>query len=336
MSRPRTPAPPAVRTLTAVLLALVLALVAGCGLRLETPPPAPLTPDVDEQARQRAAEDAVALGALAGPAPEPAPDPAADPLGAARAAVATEASTHLELLGGLYDPGTPPPDPDAGSRPTPTAEPSPTTGTVEALLARLTDASATARADAGTVRDGALARLLGSVSVGRLLSAARLAGAAGLPPPPVPDVTPPDAAPAGLSPADLSTIVAAEDAAGYGYEVIAAKHGDDVRARAGARAATHRARAQAWAEAGGLDGTGLDPRRVAYAVPGGLEDPAAAAALARSLESTLAASYASAVATVDPGARAAMLDAVAEATAQAVAWGSPLPALPGLPERTGG
>src|SRR5215203_4052239 len=106
MSPPRTPARRAVRRLTAAVVMLVIALLPGCGLRLETPPPAPLTPGVDEQARQRAAADAVALQALAGP---PTADPA-DPVATARAAVATAAGAHLDLLGGLYEPSVAPGD----------------------------------------------------------------------------------------------------------------------------------------------------------------------------------------------------------------------------------
>jgi hypothetical protein len=206
----------------------------------------------------------------------------------------------------------------------------------DAVVAALTEAAAAARADVAVVTDGGLARLLASLSVSRLLSASRLATAAGLAPPVVPDVVVPAAAPAGVTGTDLATLVAAEDAAGYALEVVAAKHADDLRARAGARAVVHRGRAQAWAEAGGIAGTGLDPRRVAYALPGGLEDPAAAAALVAALQTTLAADHLALVARVAPADRAALADAAAEATAQALVWGASLPALPGMPDVTGG
>ena len=327
MSPTRPGAPRTVRTLTAVVVALVLALVAGCGVRLETPPPEPLVPDVNEQARQRASADAATLAALA-EVPPAAPDAAPDPVADARAAVVAEASTHLDLLGGLYtgEPGGE--DRDARPQtPAATPEPEPTTATPDAVLALLTESAATARADADTVTDGPLARLLGSVSVSRLLSASRLAAAAGLAPPAVPE---------GIPAVDLAALVTAEDAAGYGLEVVAAKGSGDLRTRAHERAATHRSRAQGWADLAGIDGTGLDPRRVAYALPPGLEDPATAAGLAGSLETTLAGHYASLVAGAPPGARAALVDAVAEASAQASSWGAPLPALPGLPERAEG
>lgn len=357
MSPPRTPARRADRGLAAVTLLLLLAVLTGCGVRLETPPPAPLVPDADEQARQRTSADAVALevlaqGAGAVPAPDPVLDPAGDAVAAARAAVAAEAATHLTLLGGLYDAGpasaaagpgqaegSVAPDAPEEDRPeTPAASPAPDplTATPAALVTRLTEAAATARADTATVADGALARLLGSIAVSRHLSAARLAAVAGATAPPVPAAVLPDAVPDGLGDADLGALVAAEDAAGYGYEVVAAKQAGDTRRLAGQRAAEHRARAQTWAELGGVDGTGLDPRRIAYAVPPGLEDPSAAAALAQSLETTLAAHYAALVAEVAPEARPAFVDAAAEATAHAVTWGAPLPALPGLPEHAAG
>ncbi|GAA2728361.1 DUF4439 domain-containing protein [Cellulomonas aerilata] len=341
MPSPRTPAPRAVRTALAVALVLVLSLLAGCGVRLETPPPAPLVPDVNEVARQRASADSVALEVLAGAPVAPA-DPAVDPVGAARADVAAAASAHLDLLGGLYDAGpgatagTPGPDGDRPDSPAATRGPTPAAATPDALVTALTDAASAARADTATVTDGPLARLLGSIAVSRSLAAARLAAAAGLGAPSPPTVDLPGERPDGLTDADLSAIVAAEDSAGYGYEVVAAKHADEVRRRAGERAVAHRSRAQTWAELGEVDGTGLDPRRVAYAVPGGLEDPAAAAALAQSLETALAAHYTSLVADVAADARPAMVDAAAEATQQAVAWGASLPALPGMPDQSAG
>jgi hypothetical protein len=346
----RTPAPRPLRAVATVVLALVLALVAGCGVRLETPAPAPLVPDADESARQRTSADSVALQVLAAaptPPPDSPADTAADPVAAARAAVAAEASTHLDLLGGLYDagPGVKPgasPGTSSGTSqdrpqtPAATPEPTPVAAAPDALLTALVEAAATARADTAAVTDGPLARLLGSIAVSRQLSAGRLGAAAGLAAPPSPTTSVPPTLPDGLTDADLSSLVVAEDAAGYGYEVIAAKHADDLRARAGDRARTHRARAQAWAELGEVDGTGLDPRRVAYTVPGGLDDPAAAASLAQSLETTLATHYAALLVDVAPQDRPALVDATAEATANALAWGAALPTLPGLPEQAAG
>ncbi|WP_298459613.1 DUF4439 domain-containing protein [uncultured Cellulomonas sp.] len=359
MSHPRTPTAHARRAPGAVLLVLVLALVSGCGLRLETPPPAAPTPDAREAARQRASADAVAIDVLAAagaPAGDPAAAPPSDPAGeavaAARAAAASDAQVHLDALGALdqpegattgddADPGAgsdaaatdgttdgTPPAPDAV-----TPAPEPTAAAPEVLANRLTEAAATARADAATIGDGPLARLLGSIAVNRLLSAARLADAAGLKAPPVPAVVLPESVPDGVGAADLEALIASEDAAGYALEVVAAKHDGDLRSRAGDRAAVHRDRAQTWAELADVDGTGLDPRRVAYALPDGLDDAATAADLAQSLETALADHYAGLVAAAGPDARVAFVDAVAEATAQAVAWGAPLPALPGLPER---
>ncbi|WNB84909.1 DUF4439 domain-containing protein [Cellulomonas sp. ATA003] len=117
---------------------------------------------------------------------------------------------------------------------------------------------------------------------------------------------------------------------------MAAQHRDDLRRRAGDRAVTHRSRAESWARAAGVAGTGLDPRRVAYTLPSGLGDPAGAAAAVAGLETSLAAHYAGLVASAPAGGRAALVDAVAETTAEAVAWGAALPALPGMPEQDAG
>ncbi|MBE9926671.1 DUF4439 domain-containing protein, partial [Cellulosimicrobium cellulans] len=143
-------------------------------------------------------------------------------------------------------------------------------------------------------------------------------------PPPV------DEAPGGVGAADLATLVEAEDAAGYGYEVRAAQSEGDVRTAAVARAAEHRARAQGWALAAGTDGTPQDPRRVAYALPDGTD----AAALARQVESGLAQTYASLVAAAAPTSRAEAVALLADAWASAVAWGEAPVAFPGLPEQT--
>ncbi|NMR19557.1 ferritin-like domain-containing protein [Cellulomonas fimi] len=312
----------------------MVGILAGCGLRLETPPPSPLTPDVLESARQRATADAVGLEVLAAaPAGDPAGDPA-DPVLSTRRTIAAHAREHVTQLGGTYRSGLEPTT-SPSSAPTPVVTPGavPAAATPEVLVDRLEEAAASARADASSVPDGPFARLLASVAAERLLAARALAAAAGIEGPALPQVVAPDAVPGGLAPSALSELVAAEDAAGYGYEVVAAKLSGAARAAAVDRALVHRTRAEQWAELAEIARTGFDPRRTVYAVPPGLEDPAAAAALARSMEQSLAATYASLVASADPELRSGLVDALAESSAAAVAWGAPVPAFPGLPER---
>lgn len=318
----------------AVGLALV-GLVTGCGLRLETPPVQPPIPGVDEVARQRASADSLGLSVLAAPA-EPV-DPA-DPVAALRTQIVTQAEAHLDQLG----PAAAATDDDAPATPSPTATTPaveaapPATAPTDAVVAQLVLAAASARADAASVPDGELARLLGSVSTARLLMARQLAGAAGVEVPALPEVTAPAAVPVGPTPSALSALVAGQDEAGYGDEVIAAQLSGAARTMALDRAAVHRDRAEQWARLAQIATPGLDPRRAAYALPTGLADPAVATALAQTLELSLAASYASLLAVAEPESRAGLADAVTEATAAAVAWGAPVPSFPGLPERAAG
>src|SRR5659263_452359 len=116
---------------------------------------------------------------------------------------------------------------------------------------------------------------------------------------------------------------------------LAAKLDDPSRSAARTTAVTHRARAESWAQAWGLDGTTSDPRRATYALPAGLDDPATALALAlaQSLEVGLTATYASVVADTAPGSRPEVIAALLTADADAAAWGAPATAFPGLPER---
>ena len=319
------------RLLAGAVLALV-GLLAGCGLRLETPAPDSLTPNVNEVARQRASADAVGLEVLARVAGG---DPA-DPTTAIRSTVTAAAAEHLDQLGGIYRSGLAAATPPAGSSPAVTGTGEPAVASTDAVVAQLTLTAANARADALTVPDGALARLLASMSAARFLLARELAVAAGLPAPDVPVVTAGTTPPVGVAPSALSALVAGEDEAGYGFEVIAAKLANAARASALARATVHRTRAEDWATLAEISRTDLDPRRTAYALPAGLDDPAVATALAQTMEQSLAASYASLVADAEPASRTSLIDAIAEATAQAAAWGAPIPPFPGLPERLPG
>ena len=126
----------------------------------------------------------------------------------------------------------------------------------------------------------------------------------------------------------------AHDQAGFGFEVIAAKLAGDQRAAARTAAASNRADGDRWASVSGRDGTELDPRRASYTLPVGLDDPAVAVALGRTLQTAVADAYANAVAGAPAGERRPFVDGLRAATSAAGAWGAtPIP-FPGLPEQS--
>ncbi len=362
------------RLLAVVTVLATGVLAAGCGVRLDTPPPTEPSPDTVEVLRSEAVDDALAVAALVADVTPRVTDPTALAVLGEAAAFAEQ---HVDALGGVYDSGLEEPaEPegdvagDAGTGPAGTdapgtgtaapgtdgttsdpgttgtstgtsteastdaaGTPAPGTATTDDVVTALVGAAERTGAAADASPDARLARLLASVAASEHVSAQRLAAATGstaaaglAEPPPV------DEAPGGVGAADLATLVEAEDAAGYGYEVRAAQSEGDVRTAAVARAAQHRARAQGWALAAGTDGTPQDPRRVAYALPDGTD----AAALARQVESGLAQTYASLVAAAAPTSRAEAVALLADAWASAVAWGEAPVAFPGLPEQTAG
>ncbi|MGW6265072.1 DUF4439 domain-containing protein [Cellulosimicrobium funkei] len=369
-ARRTRPAARAGRLLAVVTVLATGVLAAGCGVRLDTPPPTEPSPDTVEVLRSGAVDDALTVAALVADVTPRVTDPAALAVLGEAAAFAEE---HVDALGGVYDSGLEdPPEPEddvAGDAGTGTAgtdapgtgtaapgtdgttsdpgttgtsteastdaagTPAPGTATTDDVVTALVGAAGRTGAAADASPDARLARLLASVAASEHVSAQRLAAAtgstaaAGLA-----DPLPVDEAPGGVGAADLATLVEAEDAAGYGYEVRAAQSEGDVRTAAVARAAQHRARAQGWALAAGTDGTPQDPRRVAYALPDGTD----AAALARQVESGLAQTYASLVAAAAPTSRAEAVALLADAWASAVAWGEAPVAFPGLPEQTAG
>jgi hypothetical protein len=317
----------AVRARLAAVLTLLaaLTLVAGCGLRLQTPRPTEPTPGAVEQARAHTTASSVALRAAADQASTTA-DPAA---AAVLEATAADAARHVEQLGGIYSSGL--------STPTPTVTSSPATAppqSPQTVLTLLTVAAEHSLADAAATSDAHLSRLLASVTVSRLQDARRLAAASALAAPPVADAKVPVALPAGVTPAQITETVLAEDEAGFAFEVIAAKLADQPRTVALARADLHRLRAQQWAA---LATSVSDPRRVAYALPGDLDTPARSVALAATLETALASSYAALVADVAANApstdRRTLIAFTDDAWAAALTWGAVPVALPALPEQ---
>ncbi|MCC2315386.1 DUF4439 domain-containing protein [Cellulomonas xiejunii] len=347
-SRPR-PARRA-RVLTAVV-ACVLAL-AGCGVRLETPPPAEPSPDAIEQVRGRTVADALAL---AGGATAVASGAVDDPVRAVLDDVAAFSARHAEELGGVYDSGLPDPSPSAS--PSPTAS---VVTDVTALLAALVDDAARATTDADAVPDPELARLVASVAVARDALAERLAAVTGLPrPAPAAGVdgddapddatatsepvapsatatqdggTSPDAGEPAPATQGAAALALAHDEAAWAFTVLAARSSDATRTSMLEEAARHRAASDAWARTAGVTGRPADPRRAAYALPAGLDDPATAQALPRSLEQAVADASAGAVASAPAGARLDAIASLRTATAAAVAWGAAPVPFPGMPE----
>lgn len=337
LTRPQPGYPPRVRPVRAALRAVacvaVLALaglVAGCDLRQETPPPPVLVPDDAEVLRDRHAREAAALATAAQEATTTAEEAVAAPL----ALVAASSTEHVAALGGVYEPF-----PDVTATPTstptsPTAEPAPSTAAD--VLALLRASAEAARTDATTVTDPGMAHLLAAIALNRLLLADALSAALEGTTPELGEVTVPASLPAGMDPQAAAVLVQSEDAAGMAWEVVAARSADDARARAADRAALHRARAEAWAEAAEIAGTGTDPRRSAYDLPEAVTDATAPTELMWNalgeIESTLGESYAALVPTVAPEARAGLLDAALEAMRRAASLHVPVPPLPGMAE----
>lgn len=327
----------AVAMLTSVTLGV--ALLAGCGVRLEQPAQVEPTPDASEVVRRAAVGDALALADLARRTlVESSPAAKVGPL---LEEVAAAAEAHVTSLGGVYASGLPA-DPAAPSG-SPAAAPA-GAATPEGVVRMLLSASAAAAGAADAVESGATARLLTSIAAARAVSADALVKTARLDPAAFADapspgrtVGVPETRPPGVPGPTLTALVAAEDQAGYGFEVVAATLTERRRTDALVRAIAHRGRADAWATTAGLaDGT--DPRQAVYALPPALAGAAAdgdarakaARAAARQMEASLAQAYATLVAETDANERAAAIDLTVEAALAAAAWGherTPFPAL---------
>ncbi len=352
----------ALRTATASACLILLLLLGACELRLETPAPTAPSPGAIETVRQRAATDSVTLAAMALLAAGGArTDGAEATVVATLEEVVTTSDLHATALGGVYQPwpasATPTPSPTTAA---PVPEPVPT---VSDVVTALQGAADRASADAGTVADGPLARLLASVATSRTVLAdaldARSTGATlALPtvgpttptsadPSPAPSPAPttpsgqqtaarPPGAVPGLQDSSLTALLEAEDELGAGWEVLAARSAGEDRSRAALVATGHRARAQEWATALGVDGTALDPRRDAYALPGPVLDPGGDARTALvDLEARLGARLAGLVAQAEPGSRGPFIQALAANALLVLQAAGTTVAFPGLDEASG-
>src|SRR5674476_1253680 len=102
---------------------------------------------------------------------------AAEPVAEVLTRIAAVSREQAAAVGGLYEP-FPGITPEPSATPTATPVPMPPPDAAQ-VLDLLTEAAATARADAGTVPDGRVARLLASMATGRLLLADALTVATG-------------------------------------------------------------------------------------------------------------------------------------------------------------
>lgn len=354
------------RALAGLLLAVTTVTLAGCGVRLETAAPTEPVPDAAEVARSAAVDDALALEAAAGAALTGTEGALADVLALAAAASVAQA----DALGGVYDSGLP------DATPTPAASASaPAAATPHEVLALLGTSASDARTDARDAEDPGTARLLASVAASRAQLATRLASVLGADVPALdaepegaglprggsadgsgsgdgsaagPSATPspsatgpgatdvPDAPGDDLDRATLLALVVAEDQAGYGFEVAAARLSDDERARARDAAAAHRSAATAWAVAAGVAGTTDDPRRVTYAIDGDMSSGDAVRAFCAGLLSDLADVHADAVLATTAGTsnRTAVVDGLRTSAVEQLTWGGTPTSLPGLPAQS--
>ncbi|UZN04865.1 DUF4439 domain-containing protein [Cellulomonas sp. S1-8] len=357
LPRPTTSGRRVVRA--AALLVAVALTLGACGLRLETPPPAEPSPDPVEQVRARTVDDALGLvdAAFALSAAD-----VVEPVRAVLDDVAEFSTRHAQELGGVYDSGLP--------ETTPTATPHramPAVTDVTGLLRELVDDAARASGDADAVPDPELARLVASIAVARDGLADRLASATGQSRPEpaaaqyagaspdgaAPDVADdgstaaaagdgveggtPTPAPAttpepGGAPEGAAALALAHDEAAWTFTVLAARVADDRRAALLGEAARHRAASDAWAHVAGVVGQPTDPRRAAYALPAAVDDPAAAEALPRTLETAVADASANVVAGAAQGQRRDAVAGLRAATTAAVAWGAAPVPFPGMPE----
>lgn len=316
-----------VRTgLVAVVVAILALTLGGCGIRVETPPPSEPVPDALETARRAAAADVIAILDVASESAENLAQD--DPADVILDDILAASTVHLAQLGGEYVSGL-----DSDPNPNPSSDGSGgPDATLETVVDRLAQAYSRTRGSLESTPDPGLARLMASIATFQLTSARSLAASAELELPSVvvpgtPDL--PDVPPAGISSSDLTPLILSEDAAGYAYEVLAARLLDAPRVAALARASVHRTRSDAAAAAAQVARTIADPRRVAYELP---DDPTDEA-FVRSLELDLADSYASLVALAVEEERVIYFDLLIDNYHAALTWGAQPVMFPGLPEQ---
>jgi hypothetical protein len=333
------------RTVGIALGAVVLASLAGCSLRRETPPIVTPSPDQYEQLREAAAQAEVDIvDALA-----------ADVVGAGTAGYASfvQAETasvmpHLDALGGVYVPfpsATPSATPSASPSATPSVSASPPPKP-KSLTRAVADARDADLAAALIAEDPDLALLLASIGLSHAQALAVSAYQDGIAAGSTPlaaerimvgasfaDLVP---ATTGLDASALEGIIVAHDYAAYVYEVIAARSSDEARTQALERSRIHEHRADELVAI-----AAADPRVPAYVIDhANLESEDAMAALARTTEAEISDRYITAffgaaqMGAPGLGDRGWLLAGAYDSLAQSVLWPGATPAeadpLPGV------
>jgi hypothetical protein len=127
----------------------------------------------------------------------------------------------------------------------------------------------------------------------------------------------------------LRQVIAAEDAAIYGYGIVAGQLAGNAATRARRALHAHRTWRDRWAVILSASGETVPPAEPAYQLPFPVQTPAAARQLAAHIDARLVGWYADLVAATQGDERSPAIDAARECATRAVVWGAPSQAFPG-------
>lgn len=313
-ARPR----PHARTVAGTLaLVAATALLGGCGVRLESPPPTAPVPDAVEQVRQDGAIDAATIARTVAEVTA-----AEGEVAEILDRVAAQARTHADALGGVWV-AWPDGAPEGVTTAPVSTDPPVAAPEARDVLDLLTAGAADAREASLASPDDAVAAVLASVSISRSHTAADLAAAVGE------DLAP--AAGAALTPdalrargSDGPTLLVL-DQARHAFETVAARSTGATRQAAAARAS----HLQLLVDTALADGA-PDRRPGVYALPDATDDLSAEQAAAVDAESRLLEHWVFSITLTGPEEREALVAAAELAAGQVRAWGGTLEDLPGL------
>ncbi|WP_180357894.1 DUF4439 domain-containing protein [Streptomyces sp. NP160] len=358
------PTSPSRRAVLAALSASAAVAVAGCStpwgrLRVQPlggdPPPTPAPPGPDELAVATAATAVGAALAQVGALEAPLAGPLRSALGEQLTALGEPAPSTSGSPSATPGSTTTTGGPSAGAAPSASRSSGGTDPleAVQRVADLLEDAAATASTDLAAVAGGT-ARLLACLSAGcgvaagwtRAALAPPQGGAAAAPPSsqassPSSSSAPATAPTAAAASGEQEALVAAlavEEAAQYGYGVLAVRLAGEQRDAATADLATHTDLVGLLREELLAQGAAPPAPRPAWALPTPVGDAAGALALAQQLEAASAAAWADVVAAADRGRRAAAAVQLRLAAQRWQAWRTAagtagLVALPGLSGR---
>lgn len=298
----------AVGPVLAILVALVLA---GCGVRIDTPPPDFEHPQGEDALRQDAAEQVAQLIDAIGYAAGATDGAVLEVL----AAVDADAREHLEALGGLWEPPPRPDDPEPTQPPLiDPLDPPGVAGLLERTAQRLTEDALTAEPEFAT--------LLVSIATNYVVQAQALHAALGSDPAPLEEV--PDPVPAMLG-SDATALCRVLDAAGYVAEIRAARASGQQADTLAGQARSLRAQSELVAQRGAFSGTDDDPREPAYALE--LDD---LAGQAEQLRRDLVPAWLAVLGQSEGADREIVIHQVQRISLEVYGGDVPVPTLPGL------